>query len=125
MTIILTTHYIEEAEAIADRVAVIAHGEILLVEEKDALMDCMGQKRMVIELSRPLDAVPEALAHHGLDLGDGGTLVYTYDTRGTARTGITKLLGAIADAGLVLRDVQTRQSSLEDIFVDLVKKDAA
>ena len=124
VTIILTTHYIEEAEAIADRIAVIAGGEILLVEEKSALMTRMGRKQMVIELQNPIDTLPTALADFALELGPDGTLVYSYDTRGE-RTGITKLLSALGAAGLILRDVQTRQSSLEDIFVDLVQKEAS
>jgi ABC-2 type transport system ATP-binding protein len=123
VTIILTTHYIEEAEAIADRVAIIAHGEILLVEEKAALMQRMGQKQMVIELQTPVTEVPESLQRHTLEIGPEGTLIFSYDTRGE-RTGITKLLSDLSAAGMVLRDVQTRQSSLEDIFVDLVRKDA-
>ncbi|MFC4667156.1 ABC transporter ATP-binding protein [Seohaeicola nanhaiensis] len=124
VTIILTTHYIEEAEAIADRVGVIAKGEILLVEEKASLMDRMGKKQIELQLAEPLDAVPEALAHQNLVVGgDGHSLVYTYDTRGP-RTGLTQLLNDLAAAGLRLRDVQTRQSSLEDIFVDLVRENA-
>ncbi len=123
VTIILTTHYIEEAEAIADRIGIIAHGEILLVEEKADLLARMGRKRMVIELQKPVDAVPEKLSGYDLALGDGGTLVYSYDARGAGRTGITKLLSDLSSAGLALRDVQTHQSSLEDIFVDLVHED--
>ena len=120
VTIILTTHYIEEAEAIADRVGVINKGELLLVEEKFALMAQMGKKQIEVQLTEPVDAVPEVLAQYGLELNpEQGTLIYTYDTRGK-RTGITKLLNDVARSGLVLRDVQTRQSSLEDIFVDLV-----
>ncbi len=128
VTIVLTTHYIEEAEAIADRVGVIAKGELLLVEEKANLMARMGQKQLDVQLSEPLQAVPEALARYNLTLCDeGSTLTYAYDTR-AARTGITKLLRDVSETGLVLRDVVTRQSSLEDIFVDLVqdeKGDAA
>ena len=124
VTIILTTHYIEEAEAIADRIGVIARGELLLVEDKARLMQQMGKKQLEVQLRSPLDRVPDALAAYGLDLNDEGrSLVYTYDTR-AERTGITSLLKDIADAGLVLRDVQTRQSSLEDIFVDLVSESA-
>ncbi|WP_226782953.1 ABC transporter ATP-binding protein [Oceaniglobus trochenteri] len=123
VTIILTTHYIEEAEAIADRIAVIDKGEIKLIQEKAELMRQMGRKQMIIELQQPVDAVPDTLAPYGLELGEGGTLVYSYDTRGE-RTGITKLLSDISAAGLTLRDVQTHQSSLEDIFVDLVQGDA-
>jgi ABC-2 type transport system ATP-binding protein len=124
VTIILTTHYIEEAETIADRIGIIARGEILLVEDKADLMRRMGQKQMVIELQETVETVPEALAAFALEPGPDGTLIYTYDTRG-ARTGITRLLSELAEAGLTLKDVQTRQSSLEDIFVDLVKRDAA
>jgi ABC-2 type transport system ATP-binding protein len=123
VTIILTTHYIEEAEAIADRIGIIAHGEILLVEEKAALLDSMGRKQMIIELQGPVDVIPDALSSYRLERGEAGqTLIYTYDTR-KERTGITKLLNDLSAAGLQLRDVQTRQSSLEDIFVDLVRKD--
>ena len=121
VTIILTTHYIEEAEAIADRIGVIAQGEILLVEDKDALISRMGQKEIQIQLTEPIDAVPEGLAAYNLVRSDAGTsLTYTYDTK-SERTGITALLGDLQAAGLKLRDVQTRQSSLEDIFVSLVK----
>ncbi len=120
VTIILTTHYIEEAEAIADRIGVIASGEILLVEEKDKLMARMGKKELEVQLSAPIAAIPESLASDALRLNeDGRALIYTYDTR-SERTGITKLLAEVAAAGLVLRDVVTRQSSLEDIFVGLV-----
>ncbi|ASM73300.1 MULTISPECIES: ABC transporter ATP-binding protein [Roseobacteraceae] len=125
VTIILTTHYIEEAEAIADRIGVIAKGEILLVEDKDALMQRMGKKELEVQLSAPLDALPASLKSDALRLGpDGSCLIYTYDTR-AERTGITNLLSDVAAEGLVLRDVVTRQSSLEDIFVTLVKEDAA
>jgi len=121
VTIILTTHYIEEAEAIADRVGVISKGEILLIKEKAALMAQMGRKELEIDLSETLTSVPDALAHHALELGkDGRSLIYSYDTA-AERTGITTLLGDVAKAGLVTRDVSTRQSSLEDIFVDLVE----
>ena len=124
VTIILTTHYIEEAEAIADRIGVINKGEILLVEEKEALMQRLGRKEMRIELAKPLDHVPDALASYDLSLEDGGgTLVYVYDTRGE-RTGITSLLKDMQTAGLSLKDVQTSQSSLEEIFVSLVKENA-
>ncbi|MEL0293588.1 MAG: ABC transporter ATP-binding protein [Alphaproteobacteria bacterium] len=122
VTIILTTHYIEEAEAIADRVGVINGGELLLVEDKNTLMRRMGRKTMQIDLQQPIDTIPAALGAHELSLGEGGqSLLYTYDTR-AARTGITSLLGDISKAGLLLQDVQTSQSSLEDIFVDLVGK---
>jgi ABC-2 type transport system ATP-binding protein len=122
VTIILTTHYIEEAEAIADRVGVINGGELLLVEDKNTLMQRMGRKTMQIDLQQPVDAIPASLVAYDLSLGEGGqSLLYTYDTR-AARTGITSLLGDISKAGLLLQDVQTSQSSLEDIFVDLVGK---
>ncbi|QFT57596.1 putative ABC transporter ATP-binding protein YbhF [Sulfitobacter sp. THAF37] len=125
VTIILTTHYIEEAEAIADRVGVIAHGELLLVEEKAKLMTRMGQKELEVQLTEPLTEVPQSLRSDDLKLSeDGHALIYTYDTN-AERTGITKLLADVSAAGLVLRDVVTRQSSLEDIFVNLVKEDAA
>ncbi|MCJ8335232.1 MAG: ABC transporter ATP-binding protein [Epibacterium sp.] len=120
VTVILTTHYIEEAEAMADRIAVIAKGEILLVEDKDHLMRQMGQKELEVQLTASLDAVPDALSAYDLQLGaEGRSLIYTYDTR-AERTGITALLNDVAAAGLTLADVQTRQSSLEDIFVTLV-----
>lgn len=122
VTIILTTHYIEEAEAIADRVGVIAKGELLLLEEKAALMARMGKKTLDIELTAPVVELPAVLAGYDLDLiSDGQTLRYSYDTKGD-RTGITKLLADLAAAGLQMRDLQTRQSSLEEIFVDLVSE---
>ena len=122
VTIILTTHYIEEAEEMADRVGVIHKGRIVLVDDKAALMKRLGRKRMTIELTQPVDAVPDALAPHGLELADGGrSLVYTYDTQ-AERTGITTLLGDLAKAGLRFRDIETSQNSLEDIFVDLVSE---
>ncbi|MCD2184571.1 ABC transporter ATP-binding protein [Rhizobium sp. TRM96647] len=120
VTIILTTHYIEEAEEIADRIGVINKGEILLVEDKAALMQKLGRKQLTVELAEPLEAVPEGLAAFRLRLGEGGqSLVYEYDTAGE-RTGITALLAAMAEQGLRLKDVSTEQSSLEDIFVELV-----
>ena len=124
VTIILTTHYIEEAEAIADRIGVIAKGNILLVEDKAALMQKMGQKQLVIELQQPVSEIPSDLDGYGLSrMQNGCELVYTYDTKGE-RTGITKLLNDISAAGLMLRDVRTQQSSLEDIFVGLVHEGA-
>jgi len=123
VTIILTTHYIEEAEAIADRIAVINKGEILLVENKADLMARMGRKTLRIDLSGPLDRVPDSLKDYDLELaGDGEALKYHYDTRGDG-TGITRLLQALAQEGLSLRDIETRQSSLEEIFVGLVHED--
>jgi len=124
VTIVLTTHYIEEAEAIADRIGVIAKGEMLLIEEKSRLMRRMGQKQLDVQLTEMVSRVPEALKKYDLALSDDGlTLTYTYDTNGP-RTGITQLLSDVSSAGLVLRDVVTRQSSLEDIFVDLVRAGA-
>jgi len=120
VTIILTTHYIEEAEAMADRVGVINHGELLLVEETGRLMTRMGQKTLTVDLAAPIEAVPAPLAARGVALGENGaSLVYTYDTA-AEQTGITDLLADIREAGLHLADLHTRQSSLEDIFVDLV-----
>ena len=122
VTIILTTHYIEEAEEMADRVGVINKGEIVLVEEKAELMRTLGRKLLTLYLTEPLNAVPQSLARHNLQLSDAGCkLVYTYDTH-CERTGITALLQDLADAGVRFQDLQTDQSSLEDIFVDLVKK---
>ena len=124
VTIILTTHYIEEAEEIADRIGVINKGEILLVEDKALLMQRMGQKQLQVELSEPLTEVPPVLARKGLELGPGGrSLIYTYDTKGE-RTGIVTLLGDLRAAGLQMTDLSTRQSSLEDIFVGLVRGQA-
>ncbi|WP_299925310.1 ABC transporter ATP-binding protein [uncultured Pelagimonas sp.] len=120
VTIILTTHYIEEAEAIADRIGVINSGEILLVEGKEALMAQMGQKELRVELTDPLDAIPDSLSQFDLTLDDDGrTLVYTFDAKAD-RTGIGRLMAALPDAGLKVCDVNTVQSSLEDIFVGLV-----
>lgn len=120
VTIILTTHYIEEAEEMADRVGVINKGEIILVEDKAMLMRKLGKKQLTIELQQPLAAVPPSLADR-LTLSDGGReLIYTYDTQGE-RTGITSLLSDLNDAGIRLRDIHTTQSSLEDIFVGLVR----
>ena len=122
VTIILTTHYIEEAEAIADRIGVINKGEILLVEEKTVLMTRLGQKELRIELQDPVETLPAVLAARGLRIEeDGQVLVYCYDTA-QDRTGIATLVRKVSDAGLVLRDLQTRQNSLEDIFVGLVSK---
>lgn len=122
VTIILTTHYIEEAEEMADRVGIINKGELMLVEEKAQLVRKLGRKRLSIELVQPVSEVPTALAAHNLALANGGTeLVYTYDTRGE-RTGITTLLRALSEAGIRFRDLKTEQSSLEEIFVELVRK---
>lgn len=122
VTIILTTHYIEEAEAIADRIGVINKGEILLVQDKDELIAQLGRKQLRIELSDPIKQIPKELASYDLALvDDGGSLTYTYDTAAD-RTGITSLLSDMQKAGLQMRDLHTHQSSLEEIFVDLVKE---
>ena len=121
VTIILTTHYIEEAEAIADRVGVINHGELLLVDDKDALMHKLGKRQLIIELEEALSALPEVLVPWALDLSaDGCALTYTYDPHKT-HTGINELLQALRDADLVIKDVHTTKTSLEEIFVSLVK----
>jgi ABC-2 type transport system ATP-binding protein len=120
VTIILTTHYIEEAEQMADRIGVIDKGKLLLVEDKAALMAKLGKKRLILDLVAPLDAVPAALADHRLERSDDGKkLIYTYDATGGA-PGIDPLLRQLADHGIGYRDLQTAQSSLEEIFVNLV-----
>lgn len=122
VTIILTTHYIEEAELMADRIGIISHGELLLAEEKTSLMGRLGRKQMRIDLQAPLAAIPEALSGYELHRGDDGTfLTYTYDTQAD-RTGITALLNDLNQADIRIRDVHTSQSSLEEIFVGLVKE---
>ncbi len=122
VTVILTTHYIEEAEAIADRVGVINKGEILLVQDKADLMAQMGQKQLRIDLSEATPDIPKALNSYDLVRSDNGLhLTYSYDTTGE-RTGITTLLNDLQKAGLQMKDIQTAQSSLEDIFVGLVKE---
>lgn len=124
VTIILTTHYIEEAEAIADRVGIINKGELLLVEEKTSLMQKFGQKILNIELQKRLNQLPKEFSQENVKLSDDGlTLTYIYDTK-QKKTGITKLLSNLANSGVNLRDIQTDQSSLEEIFVNLVKEKA-
>jgi ABC-2 type transport system ATP-binding protein len=121
VTIILTTHYIEEAEQMADRIGIINKGELIVVEEKNELMRKLGKKQLTIELQAALPAIPEELSKYSLKLaGDGKELVYSYDTRGE-RTGITSLLGDLSRVGIRLRDLRTTESSLEDIFVDVVR----
>jgi ABC-2 type transport system ATP-binding protein len=121
VTIILTTHYIEEAEAIADRVGIINHGELLLVDDKSALMHKLGKRQLIIELEEPLSALPESLVSFTLELSaNGRTLTYTYDPHKT-RTGIDELFQTLRDADLSIKDVDTTKTSLEDIFVSLVK----
>ncbi|MBO6676043.1 MAG: ABC transporter ATP-binding protein [Rhizobiales bacterium] len=123
VTIILTTHYIEEAEAIADRVAIISKGRILLVDEKSALIERMGKRSLTIDFDKKLDPVPDGLAPYDLVLSeDGMSATYTYDTRAD-RTGIGALLRDVNAAGLAVRDIHTAQSSLEEIFVSLVEDD--
>ena len=122
VTIILTTHYIEEAEAIADRVAVINQGEIIVVEDKKELIKKMGHKKLTVELQEEVTKIPEELAKYNLDIGKNNmSLVYTYNAQ-AEKTGITDLLKGLKDAGLRLKDLITEQSSLEKIFVDLVKE---
>ena len=122
VTIILTTHYIEEAEAIADRVGIINKGELVLMEEKASLMQKFGQKILKIDLHKRLNKLPEELSKENIKLsGDGLSLTYIYDTK-QKKTGITKLLSDLSKLGINLRDIQTDQSSLEEIFVNLVKE---
>ncbi len=123
VTIILTTHYIHEAEDMADRIGVINKGELILVEDKRELMHKLGKKQLTLQLHQSLDSIPASLEGHHLALANGGSeLIYTYDTQGP-RTGITSLLTELAAAGIRFKDLDTTQSSLEDIFVDLVRRD--
>jgi ABC-2 type transport system ATP-binding protein len=123
VTIILTTHYIDEAEQMADRVGVINKGEIILVENKAELMHKLGRKQLTLQLHDPLTAIPPELAGHHLELsGNGSELIYTYDTQGE-RPGIAALLDDLDKAGIRFKDLQTTQSSLEDIFVNLLRED--
>jgi len=125
VTIILTTHYIEEAEEVADRVAIINQGKILLVEEKEQLMKRLGKKELIVELQDPIAAIPDKLIDRDLILSeDGLKLTYSYDAK-QEKTGITALLSDISDAGLRLKDLQTHTSSLEEIFVSLVNEGSA
>jgi len=120
VTIILTTHYIDEAEEMADRIGVIHKGELILVEDKAELMRKLGRKQLTLQLAAPLERVPPSLAGYGLELAAGGSeLIYTYDAS-AGREGIAALLAALAGSGIAFRDLHTTQSSLEDIFVDLV-----
>ncbi|MDC3171528.1 ABC transporter ATP-binding protein [Pelagibacteraceae bacterium] len=123
VTIILTTHYIEEAEAIADRVGVIDNGEMIVVDEKDALISKMGQKKLIIQLHEKVTNLPEELSSYELELAaDGLSLSYSYDAK-SSQTGITNLLQKIKDSGMKLSDLKTEQGTLEDIFVSLVNKE--
>ena len=124
VTIILTTHYIDEAEEMADRVGVISKGEIILVEEKAELMRKLGSKQLTVQLQNVIERVPSALAGYQLKLSsDGSELVYTYDKQGE-RTGIVTLLKDLSEAGIAFKDIQTTQTSLEDIFVSLVRQES-
>ena len=123
VTVILTTHYIQEAEDMADRIGVINNGELILVEDKDELMHKLGKKQLTLELHEALNEIPAELAeHHLMRPNDGAELIYTYDSQ-APRTGITGLLTDLAQAGITFKDLDTTQRSLEDIFVDLVRRD--
>ncbi len=125
VTVILTTHYIEEAEEMADRIGVINKGEIILVEDKATLMAKLGKKQLTVHLQEVLEAVPSGLSRWELELADAGrALIYTYDAEGDS-PGIAALLAAMAEAGVAFKDVHTDQSSLEDIFVGLLKEERA
>lgn len=120
VTIILTTHYIEEAEAIADRVGIINHGELLLVDDKQALMHKLGKRQLIIQFEQKMQVIPELLQQWALELADDGeSMIYTYDPR-KKNTGIHELIQAISETGIVIKDLKTTQSSLEEIFVNLV-----
>ncbi len=122
VTILLTTHYIEEAEMMADRIALIDKGKVIFVENKDALMARMGKKELTIKFKSPITKIPRSLSNYKLEISqDRLSLIYAYDTK-ASRTGITRLMRDIADTGFVLEDLETSQSSLEDIFVSLIRK---
>jgi ABC-2 type transport system ATP-binding protein len=124
VTIILTTHYIDEAEEMADRIGVISKGELILVEEKAELMRKLGRKQLTLQLQQPMLRVPDALAGYDLALSDDGNeLTYSYDAQGE-RIGIVDLLKDLGSAGIGFKDLHTTQSSLEDIFVSLVREKA-
>ena len=121
VTIILTTHYIEEAEEIADRVGIINHGKIIIVDKKDELIKKLGQKKLIIELQEKIQGIPDKLKHFNLIVNeDLNQITYTYDTK-NERTGITELLNLIKSEGFILKDLNTEKSSLESIFINLVK----
>ena len=125
VTVILTTHYIEEAEAIADRVGIIDKGQLLLVEEKESLMQRLGQKQLTIELQDPLKDLPSKLSDYDIVLAeDRQFLIYTYNMR-SGRTGINQILSNLTQSGIIFKDLQTKQSSLEDIFMSLVNETVA
>ena len=122
VTVILTTHYIEEAEAIADRVGIIDKGQLLLVEEKESLMQRLGQKQLIIELQDPLKDLPSKLSEYDIVLAtDRQSLIYTYNMRG-GHTGINQILSNLTQSGIIFKDLQTKESSLEDIFMSLVNE---
>ena len=124
VTVILTTHYIEEAEAIADRVGIIDKGQLLLVEEKESLMQRLGQKQLTIELQNRLEELPTKLSDYDIVLAaDRQSLNYTYNMR-SGRTGINQILSSLTQSGIIIKDLQTKQSSLEDIFMSLVNETA-
>ena len=125
VTVILTTHYIEEAEAIADRIGIIDKGQLLLVEEKESLMQRLGQKQLTIELQDPLKDLPSKLSDYNIVLAAGSqSLIYTYNMR-SGRSGINQILSNLTQSGIIFKDLQTKQSSLEDIFMSLVKETVA
>ncbi len=122
VTILLTTHYIEEAEMMADRIALIDKGKVIFVENKDALMARMGKKELTIKFKSPITKIPGSLSNYKLEISkDRLSLMYAYDTK-ASRTGITRLMRDIAETGFILEDLETSQSSLEDIFVSLIRK---
>ena len=124
VTIILTTHYIEEAEEIAERVGVISNGELLLVEKKDELMQSLGKKQLVIDLKEPVKEIPSSLEEYNIELNDAGTQIsYTYVVKDETAD-VSEILNKITNSGLLLKDLKVEQSSLEDIFVDLVKEES-
>ena len=124
MTIILTTHYIEEAEEIAERVGVISNGELLLVEKKDELMESLGKKQLLIDLKEPIKKIPSILEKYNIELNEEGTQIsYTYVVKDETAD-VSEVLHEITNSGLLLKDLKVEQSSLEDIFVDLVKEES-
>ena len=124
VTIILTTHYIEEAEEIAERVGVINNGELLLVEKKDELMESLGKKQLLIDLKKPVKKIPSSLEEYNIELNEDGTQIsYTYVVKDETAD-VSQVLHEITNSGLLLKDLKVEQSSLEDIFVDLVKEES-
>ena len=124
VTIILTTHYIEEAEEIAERVGVISNGELLLVEKKDELMQSLGKNQLLIDLKEPVKEIPSSLEEYNIELNEDGTQIsYTYVVKDETAD-VSEILNKITNSGLLLKDLKVEQSSLEDIFVDLVKEES-